>query len=444
MAIESTKKSGAEVLSAFFQERATSGEAPLFEAIDLAPFLGETWSSATYTDGARFASTSAEGSSLSFLHTLSTGNRIEAWADDMSLTGSDGSRLTYKASGKQPAESQYGAIASSMVLDWNFVGNNRDKSDDVKVSAKISANDTISAHGQGWKFSGGSSVNFSVSQGENERQLTLQGKDIYTVIGSGSTHMVDDNTATLSVSYSDMNRGAPFKFAISGTLTNDAVANTASFSWKNANAQIGDLIFSTKIFSSSIDSTLNLGSLLDVDNTTEVLRDRWIPLLVKGNNTFTGGRSSDTIEASAGNDTVSGNLGDDFLEGGIGTDQLTGGAGADVFIFSTGDSAVSATAADQIKDFKFADGDQIQLSGLATIRAQVSRSKVSTLETAVAAANTGFASGNNVSIQFLQKNAVMLADMDGNGETDLAVMLVGLKAGDARLLDYAESGAMFT
>lgn len=443
MTTEHSVKTGADILFTTFQQPAGGGVGPIFGTVDISSFLDEAWSSAPYADNVGFRSTSAEGSRLTLLKSANTANGIEMVADDFSFSGSDGSRLTYKSSMREPAGNGFGVMASSLSLDWSFVGDSKAKSDDVKVSAKISANDTLSAYGQGWKFSGGSSFFFSFGEGANGRQLVLRGNDAYTTIGIGRDASVDDNTTTFSLVYSDTTERAPFKFSVAGTLTNDLVANTSLFSWKSASVQVGAMKIDTKIFSGNTYSALDLGSLLDVDNVTALLRDRWLALLAKGNNVFTGGSASDTMEASDGNDSLSGNRGDDFLNGGAGTDQLAGGAGSDVFIFSVGDSAVSASTADQIKDFKVAEGDQVSLTGVSVVNCEVSRTKAASFDMAVAAANAAFGSGNNVSIQFLAKNAVMLVDMDGNAEADLAVMLVGLKAGDTRLSSYAESGAMF-
>ncbi|NEP00818.1 MAG: calcium-binding protein [Symploca sp. SIO2E9] len=97
-----------------------------------------------------------------------------------------------------------------------------------------------------------------------------------------------------------------------------------------------------------------------------------------GDDFFNGGAGNDLLNGDAGNDTLYGGrgndlflagVGDDILYGGEGIDTLTGGAGADNFVL--GDISIyyqTAGAADYalISDFNIAEGDQIQLKGLAS------------------------------------------------------------------------------
>ncbi len=118
-------------------------------------------------------------------------------------------------------------------------------------------------------------------------------------------------------------------------------------------------------------------------------------------------------------------------------------AAATYLFFLSMTARFSATLCDEIKDFKYAEADQIQLVGLSQVVCRISSTKASSFEAVVVAANTGFSSGSNVWIQRLGKNALMLVDMDGNGQPDLALSLIGVKVSDAHFPNYAESGAMF-
>ncbi len=96
----------------------------------------------------------------------------------------------------------------------------------------------------------------------------------------------------------------------------------------------------------------------------------------RGNNTLRGTNNSDTLIGLAGNDqligfedrdTLRGNQGKDKLDGGLDRDTLIGGSEADRFIYS-GDSQAAAlenslaSAPDRIRDFRFSEGDKIQLN----------------------------------------------------------------------------------
>ncbi len=79
----------------------------------------------------------------------------------------------------------------------------------------------------------------------------------------------------------------------------------------------------------------------------------------KGNDILLGGMGNDTLLGGEGNDLLFGGAGNDTLIGGKGNDILTGGTGADTFVWKAGD-----TGQDVIKDFKFSEGDRLDLSDL--------------------------------------------------------------------------------
>lgn len=438
-----TNKTGVELLDQYLADIAKAS-LPFVSKIDLDKYLRETWQPFPYAHNVKYKATSAQGSSLALLNIASLGNGIETSGTELTFVGSDGARLANKYLAKQPQNSGYGPQTSSIALDWAYGSSNALASDDMKISLKISANDLLSAHPGGQKLSGASSFNILYEAGAGEVQMKGKGSDTYTVIMDGSGTISEINTANFTYFFTENSEEDTFKFSFSGTRTEDLAAGTMSFSWKSISAQIGKLKFTTKIYSGSTDVAISLSTLLDVDNAKDNLQNLWLPLIAQGNNSYAGGRESDIVDASNGNDTVSGNQGDDFLQGGKGYDQISGGAGADVFIFAAGDSDISDLTSDVIKDFKYADGDQIDLNNLANIQCQVSTVSGSSFNAALTAANQDLASGSNVSIQFAGKNAVLFADMNLDGAPDLAIRLVGIKAGDKQFADYAESGAMFT
>lgn len=88
------------------------------------------------------------------------------------------------------------------------------------------------------------------------------------------------------------------------------------------------------------------------------------PTIVKGT---VGGETLKAVAGGSilyglgGNDTLLGDKGNDILFGSAGNDTLRGGGGGDTFVFDAAD--VGKGAVDKILDLKFADGDQIVLSG---------------------------------------------------------------------------------
>ena len=81
---------------------------------------------------------------------------------------------------------------------------------------------------------------------------------------------------------------------------------------------------------------------------------------------------------------------------------------------------------------------------LAEIRCTVAQAPQKSFSVALAMAADDFAKGSNVSLQFVGKNALLLVDWNEDTKADLAVTLIGLKAGNSALTDYVQSGEMFS
>lgn len=77
-----------------------------------------------------------------------------------------------------------------------------------------------------------------------------------------------------------------------------------------------------------------------------------------GNDVLWGGTGYDLLQGGTGQDTLKGHAGADTLDGGAGNDLMTGGLGADHFVFQTG------FGHDEVTDFRTADHDVIDLTGL--------------------------------------------------------------------------------
>lgn len=86
--------------------------------------------------------------------------------------------------------------------------------------------------------------------------------------------------------------------------------------------------------------------------------------VTKGKVTAYGGSGADVMIGSQVKDTLIGDGGNDTITGGGGADVLIGKKGADTFVFEAGDSGTKAR--DQIRDFKTAQGDKIDVSAIAS------------------------------------------------------------------------------
>jgi serralysin len=79
-----------------------------------------------------------------------------------------------------------------------------------------------------------------------------------------------------------------------------------------------------------------------------------------GLDTVTGGTGDDIVRGGQGADVLNGGAGNDQLFGDLGDDVLSGGTGADVFHFAPNGGV------DRVLDFNLAEGDRIELDGVAS------------------------------------------------------------------------------
>ena len=314
------KKSGGELIKQYAQSGA---EIPFFGQISLDSYItSEAWLQKNYSNNVSYSSTSSKGTKLTFLNQSTIVEGIETTGLDITLVGSDGKKLVQTSTEHKPPNNTFGLIDNAFQLQWTDPGATRAKTDDIKISVVISANDSLQAFGAyGWKFTGSSLFSASYDFGSGIKWLTLQGSDTYTVTGSGSISFEDLNTTKITnLSYGDLSGDTVFKFSLAGNNTTDAISNTEHFSWKKIIAQVGDLKITTNLFQSSSDLIFSLDNIFDIENDTALFRDLWLPIIKKGNNSFVGGTSADIIEASDGNDILFGGAGNDILDGGTGND----------------------------------------------------------------------------------------------------------------------------
>ena len=260
-----------------------------------------------------------------------------------------------------------------------------------------------------------------VSSGQGKVIIVeLPGEGTDTIIANVSkkkpSYTIPDNVENCVNDTTLSDNGSPLFVEITGNSLNNLI-QTSPASWSNL-----------KKITSGINETKASCEKFDGD---------------QGDDTLKSGAGNDSLEGGSGNDSLLAGTGDDTLVGGSGIDQLSGGIGADVFVFSSGDCLASGKVFDQIKDFKFTEGDQIKLDGMANIKCHVRDFKEKSVASALVDANKDFQEGLNVSIQFVASNGLMCVDFDENGSVDGVVILTGLKAGNEDFVDYAEGGSMF-
>ncbi len=138
-----------------------------------------------------------------------------------------------------------------------------------------------------------------------------------------------------------------------------------------------------------------------------------------GDDILTGGLGNDSLDGGAGRDRIEGGIGADLLAGGTGADLLTGGTGADRFVFrSIADSTVALAGRDRIADFRRAQGDRIDLSG---IDAQVGAGNQA-FDFIGGAAFTG--ARGDLRVVDAGANVLVLGDVNGDRRADFAVLVL--------------------
>lgn len=148
-----------------------------------------------------------------------------------------------------------------------------------------------------------------------------------------------------------------------------------------------------------------------------------------GKDGMDGGSGNDRLYGDSGNDTLKGDTGNDALEGGAGADRLLGGSGGDTFVFRlVGHSTVASSGRDRIDDFSRSSGDEISLSAIDA------KTTVSGNNAFVFIGDDAFhKKAGELRYQHKNGDTLVLADINGNGKADFAILLDGtfnLKASD--------------
>jgi len=137
-------------------------------------------------------------------------------------------------------------------------------------------------------------------------------------------------------------------------------------------------------------------------------------------NRLEGNAEANRLSGLDGNDTLLGGWGDDTLDGGAGVDQLIGGVGADVFRIATlTDSTLGS--ADRVVDFRAAEGDRLDLSGVDAVAGTAGDEAFTWLGQSAFTGNAG-----ELRWELTGSALRLLGDVNGDGVADLEVILTGV------------------
>ncbi|WP_019905722.1 calcium-binding protein [Methylobacterium sp. 77] len=128
-----------------------------------------------------------------------------------------------------------------------------------------------------------------------------------------------------------------------------------------------------------------------------------------------------TASGNAGRNQIYGNAGDNVIYGDDGRDLLYGRDGADTFVFKAiTDSDIEVAGRDIIKDFDFAAGDRIDLSGIDADFGQAGDQGFQFIGTDAFSGQAG-----ELRTKFGGGNTLVQGDTNGDGTADFAVLLQG-------------------
>ncbi|MBR0558156.1 endo alpha-1,4 polygalactosaminidase [Ciceribacter sp. L1K23] len=141
-----------------------------------------------------------------------------------------------------------------------------------------------------------------------------------------------------------------------------------------------------------------------------------------GNDTLKGGTGNDTLFGGGGADKIWGGSGNDVIQGGHGADRLSGGTGQDRFVFkSVAETTFASAGRDTILDFSRAQHDKIDLSAIDANTTRGGNQSFTFI------GSHGFhGKAGELRFQKISGDTHILADVNGDGRADLAVVLKNL------------------
>jgi autotransporter-associated beta strand protein len=281
-------------------------------------------------------------------------------------------------------------------------------------------NDTLFSSGGIDTINGGNGDDSIAFSSNNLGSFIDGGAGIDTLYLEGGNYVLGSIAGFEAVVLAAVNlqlTGAQFSTGLSSSSTLSGTGHIV------INMAPGDLIFATgmNVLAGS-NITLEIFGSTDVD-------------VIKGNlntvNEISGGDSTDQIRGGGLADTINGGNGNDKIMSLGGADVLFGGAGADQFryLFTT-DSGTGA-AADLILDF-VSGSDKLDFRSLDADPFTAGRQQLTYIGTSNFVAN-GIA---QVRYSDLGSDLRVYVDLDGNGVSDMEMLLSGAGAGTLQVTDF--------
>ncbi|WP_133126611.1 Ig-like domain-containing protein, partial [Shewanella sp. 10N.286.52.B9] len=249
------------------------------------------------------------------------------------------------------------------------------------------------------------------------------------------TNQADGSTLSIDTAYLTHGDSTPISAAITSvdggaSLSNGVVTLNA--------ANDGDSFNYTLEGNGATDSAQ---VTVDYQNSTTLTgtHENDIIMANASNSSLDGGAGDDVLIGGSGNDLLIGGEGDDLLIGGLGDDLLIGGEGDDTYTWSANDIGT-----DTISGFDI-NADKLDLSDL--LQGEDTDTLTDFLSISFADGNTTItidADDNNSVDQVIVLDGVDLSDNSNYGTTDEGVVISGLLADGALIIDSAadESAAV--
>ncbi|WP_303461978.1 Ig-like domain-containing protein, partial [Shewanella sp. 3_MG-2023] len=249
------------------------------------------------------------------------------------------------------------------------------------------------------------------------------------------TNQADGSTLSIDTAYLTHGDATPISAAITSvdggaSLSNGVVTVNA--------ANDGDNFNYTLEGNGATDSAQ---VTVDYQNSTTLTgtHENDIIMANASNSSLDGGAGDDVLIGGSGNDLLIGGEGDDLLIGGLGDDLLIGGEGDDTYTWSANDIGT-----DTISGFDI-NADKLDLSDL--LQGEDTDTLTDFLSISFADGNTTItidADDNNSVDQVIVLDGVDLSDNSNYGTTDEGVVISGLLADGALIIDSAadESAAV--
>lgn len=325
-----------------------------------------------------------------------------------------------------PIPLNFTGTPSDETLEGNAANNYLDGLGGLDTLLGKAGNDTIESHSSAETIDGGDGINtvsYQYATSSVNVNLSLSGSQ--NTQGGGMDTLI--SIANINGSpFNDTLSGDPSANNIQGLVGNDTIQgglgsdqldggegqDTLSYAESKAGVNVNLTTNELSGGDAAGDNILNFEHVLG-SNTQDTITGNSMA------NRLTGGNGYDTLNGNDGNDTLFGGAGRDILMGGNDKDALSGGAGADRFVFKALDESVVGFSHDVITDFKPAQKDIIDVSGLDAIPGTGNNAFD------FIGANAFTKASGEARYVFAGKQTLVQFDYDGDARADMEIALTG-------------------